>query len=75
MEKPNCKNCKYFDGQCQNFNLTRGAKTKRMNGFACEYWEERNQQTEEETASLKRTLLDIAIQLEKIAYSLQDDEK
>lgn len=69
LEEAICKSCKYFyDGECRNYYLTRAAKKKRLNGSECEYWEE-------EKISLKRSLLDIAIQLEKIAYSLKDDEK
>ena len=74
LEQSNCKNCKYFDGQCQNYALTRGAKKKRAGGEPCEYWEKRSEQAKGEK-SLRRILLDMAIELEKIAYSLQDDEK
>lgn len=73
-DKKICDDCKYFDGQCQNFNLTRAAKTKRFNGFECEFWEECKKQTEG-TKSVKQTLLDMAVQLEKIAYALKDKEE
>lgn len=74
IENVSCEKCKYYDGQCQNYNLTRGAKTKRLNGCECEYWEEKKQ-TEAAQKSTKQILLDMAVQLEKIAYSLNDDKK
>lgn len=74
MENINCKKCKYFDGQCQNFNLTRAAKARRLNGIECEYWQEKDQ-SEAVQKSTRQMLLDMAIQLEKIAYSLNDEQK
>ena len=72
MEELICTNCKHFNGQCQNFYLSRVGKTKRKNANECEYWEERSAQSEE---GLKAKLLDIASQLEEIAFSLRDSEK
>ncbi|MDE6059585.1 MAG: hypothetical protein K2G44_06075 [Clostridia bacterium] len=75
MEEQICKNCKFFNGRCQNFYLSRVAKTKRKNENNCEYWEERIVQFEEGGKRLKETLLEIAFQLEKIAHTLKDDEE
>lgn len=71
MENSNCKNCKYYDGRCQNYRLTRVSKIKRLNGAECEYWKEKILTTQNST---RQGLLDIAVQLEKIAYSLKDGE-
>lgn len=72
MKEPICKTCKYFNGQCQNYNLTRAGKKKRKNGLPCEFWEA---PPEVDLKELKAKLLDIAIQLEKVAYSLNGEEK
>lgn len=74
MEKQVCEKCKYFNGICENRNLTRVGKKKRRNGYPCEYWEERTKQPEENDKTLKAKLLDIAIQLETIAFALKDEE-
>lgn len=75
MEGSNCNNCKYFNKRCQNFHLTSVAKTKRAKGAPCEYWEEKMVQAKKGEKNLKAKLLDLAIELEKIAYSLSDKEK
>lgn len=72
MENSNCGNCKYYDGRCENYRLTRTEKVKRLNGMECEYWKEKLQTPQNPT---RQALLDIAVELEKIAYSLKDDEE
>ena len=72
MEEQICKSCKYYNGQCQNFYLSRREKTKRRNGKECEYWKARKTQTEE---GLKAKLLNLAVELENIIFSLKDDEE
>lgn len=72
-EEQICKSCKYFDGKCKNYFLSRPAKTKRLNGSECEYWEEREVLSEEMKA-LKRELLEIAIRLENIVFSIKDEK-
>jgi len=74
MEEHNCKNCKFFNDWCENFRLSASVKKKRLNGSPCEYWKERPQ-TKEWDPSLKRKLLDLAGELEKLAFSLEDFEK
>ena len=72
MEELICKSCKYYNGQCQNFYLSRREKNVRRKGNGCEYWKARPSKPE---VGLKAKLLDLAIQLEKIAYELKDDEE
>lgn len=74
MKEQICENCKYFNGGCQNSKLTRREKTLRRSKNKCEYWKEDTQELEG-GKSLKASLLDIAIQLENLIFSLEDDEE
>ena len=74
MEQQICEKCIYFNWVCENRNLTRVGKKKRKNGYPCDYWEERVEQPEKSEKTLKAKLMDIAIQLENIAFSLKDED-
>ena len=75
MEELICKDCKhYFNGECQNYYLTRAGKKKRMKESECEYWVKRDFITDK-TLTLKQKLSSLAFALAEIANSLKDEEK
>ena len=74
MEEQICQKCRYYNGSCQNRKLTRREKSLRKNKNQCEYWKEDSQKFEG-GKTLKASLLDIAIQLEKIAFALTDEDE